>query len=180
MSNEENQLVKVYIGDYTTQLCGDYNKPLQRSLINNHGFDGKYPSCFFSRGSPELSWGATLVKHGEIATQLLTFFPQGTMASFPGTSLSVYITEGSNFANSISTVSPRFYEPSTVPPKTDKANMVHLKNGFLEKEMNWTWKSCFFKQTNHDLIFNCLFAWSECISLRDLVSLTKSILNFFK
>ena len=28
MSNEQNPGCLVYIGDYTTQLCGDYNKPL--------------------------------------------------------------------------------------------------------------------------------------------------------
>ena len=29
-----------YIGDYTTQLCGDYNKPLQGPLLNNQ-YNGK-------------------------------------------------------------------------------------------------------------------------------------------
>ena len=35
----------VYIGDYTTQLCGDYNKPLQGSLLDNQ-YNGKYEVFF--------------------------------------------------------------------------------------------------------------------------------------
>ena len=38
MSNEKSPGCLGYIGDYTTQLCGDYNKPLQGSLLNNQYF----------------------------------------------------------------------------------------------------------------------------------------------
>ena len=40
-----------YIGDYTTQLYKDYNKPLQGSLLNNQ-YNGKSDSFF--RGSIRL------------------------------------------------------------------------------------------------------------------------------
>ena len=45
MSNEKNPGCLGYIGDYTTQLCRDYNKPLQGSLLNNQ-HNGK-TECFF-------------------------------------------------------------------------------------------------------------------------------------
>ena len=36
LSNEKNTGCLGYIGDYTTQLYRDYNKPSYRSLLNNH------------------------------------------------------------------------------------------------------------------------------------------------
>ena len=38
MSSEKNPSWFFDIGGYTTQLCGDYNKPLYGSLLNNHYF----------------------------------------------------------------------------------------------------------------------------------------------
>ena len=35
VSNEKKTNCLGYIGDYTTQLYGDYDKPLQGSLVNN-------------------------------------------------------------------------------------------------------------------------------------------------
>ena len=40
LSNEKNPGCLGYIGDYTTQLYGDYHKPLYGSLLNNQ-YNGK-------------------------------------------------------------------------------------------------------------------------------------------
>ena len=40
-----------YIGDCTTQVNRDYNKPWHKIPINQPGFNGKYPAGFFDRGS---------------------------------------------------------------------------------------------------------------------------------
>ena len=40
LSNEKNLGCLGYIGDYTTQLCGDCNKPLSGSLLTNQ-YNGK-------------------------------------------------------------------------------------------------------------------------------------------
>ena len=37
----------VFIGDYTTQIYGVYNKPLQRISFKQPVFHGKYPAVFF-------------------------------------------------------------------------------------------------------------------------------------
>ena len=48
MSNEKNPGCLVYIGDYTTQLYRDYNKPLSGPLLNNqHFMESKGPRVFF-------------------------------------------------------------------------------------------------------------------------------------
>ena len=47
VSNEKNRCLG-YIGDYTTKLCGDYNRPLQGSLLNNQ-YNGKKFFFFVAR-----------------------------------------------------------------------------------------------------------------------------------
>ena len=51
LSNEKNLGCLVYIGGYTTQLCRDYNKPLNRSLFTNQDFMESGAVFFFFRGS---------------------------------------------------------------------------------------------------------------------------------
>ena len=38
----------ICIGDYTTQLCGDYSKPMQGSLLTNQYFMDSRCLCFFA------------------------------------------------------------------------------------------------------------------------------------
>ena len=35
MSNDQNAGYLLYIGDYTTQVYGDYHRPFSRSLLTN-------------------------------------------------------------------------------------------------------------------------------------------------
>ena len=42
------RLFRGCVGDYTTQLNGDYNKPTMRIPIKQPVFNGTYPSFFFS------------------------------------------------------------------------------------------------------------------------------------
>ena len=51
LSHEKNPGWLGYIGDYTAQLYGDYNKPLERSLLNNQ-YKGSHAAilCPFSEG----------------------------------------------------------------------------------------------------------------------------------
>ena len=61
----------------------------KRSLINNQDFMESIRGFFLVAHLSCL--GSNPSEEREIATQLLTFFPEGTMDSFPGTSLSLYI-----------------------------------------------------------------------------------------
>ena len=48
VSNEIKPGCLVYIGDFTTQLYRDYNKPIKGSLLNNHdSMESKGPHVFF-------------------------------------------------------------------------------------------------------------------------------------
>ena len=52
----------VYIGNYTTQLCGDFNKPFEGSLVNNqYIMENIVFVCFFCffRGSSD-AWEASI------------------------------------------------------------------------------------------------------------------------
>ena len=52
-----------YIGDYTTQLYGDFNKPLKGSLPNNQ--DSMESKAVFFRGSSEApSTGSNVIRGG--------------------------------------------------------------------------------------------------------------------